>query len=269
VQIAIGELAALVQIAARQACWHLGASTLYMLAKASDIEMPAGMSLFDAVCQLVQQVLGASDVETLEVVAARLAASNEEWSNELLELDEAIDLLDHDDKADCKQQQATVKATCERSRQLEAAWAARRAAHAKAAAAAAGPRKEAKARGKKGAAKAAACAPVPPALAPRDVPPGALDQAQLRGLTPPGGFIWRNGENFGFSAHYKPWPRVSFSCNAYDPRQAAILCLRHLWERWCAAEGKSLSEAPARGLFEAGAPAVPNGSGGEAASSSG
>lgn len=215
--LAIGQPGPLLKIAAQRGFWDLGATALHMLAKAANIDMRSS-SVFDMAMGLVQGILEVDETAALDILAQRMRYDTSACTPELLELDEAADLLDADAKEECKRQQNDAIKTRQRFAEFEGAWQKKRKAVVKVAAKA---EAKANARKKKGGGAASSAPPGPITL-----PSGVLTQAELKHLVPNGGHLCYSG---GWEAHFKEWPRVAFSWNAWGARRAAIMCLRYLW----------------------------------------
>ena len=107
----------------------------------------------------------------------------------------------------------------------------------------------------KGAGKGAA-GPVPPLLRVRPVPEGALSQAQVRGLCPPGGHIWQGHVSQCWACHLPPFSGTSHAWGFNSYRGSIIKCLQDLWRNWARLNVCDLSEVPVTGLFGAAPVAV-------------
>lgn len=209
---------------------------------------------------LTKQVVGVEEEQALDLLSLRMRFSEEVCSSELPELDEAMDILEQDDRTEAKKQKEDMERRQSRTRDFEGAWKVRKhtieAAKAKAQAKSCGKARKV-GRGGKGGRHAA-----DPMVQPRALPPGVLEQSQLEPLAPPGGYIWHANNGQSWQAHLPPWPRVSFSWSAWTPRGAAMECLRYLWSKWAIHNGRDTNACPIKGLFsERGADAALPGGG--------
>lgn len=231
-----GPVEPLVKTACRQGFWTLGTATLSMLARHLQIQTPQHKSAFNLLFALTTGILGCGSDEALQVMSVRLGAGHQSNVDELLELDEALDLMDSDERGACTQARTQAHQIRTEATTFKHAWCEQRARVAAESQAA-----SSKKRGKqKALAKVEAKA----------LPPGDFAQAEIRHLVPEGGAIWRNnGSSGGWQAAFAPFKRVSFAGTLYGQRHAAILCLQYLWEAWCVKNGKSRDDAPIIGLW--------------------
>lgn len=85
---------------------------------------------------------------------------------------------------------------------------------------------------------------------PDHVPPGEIKQSELSKLCPPHGYIWTDHRLGGFQAHLKPFARISRRWATHGGcRAAAVLCLRHLWEKWCIVNSVPQAQCPMKDLW--------------------
>lgn len=81
-------------------------------------------------------------------------------------------------------------------------------------------------------------------------PKGDITQAELGRLCPPNGYIWTDHRQGGFQAHFKGFPRINRLWHLHGgSRSAGILCLRFLWDKWCAVNSKSREDVPIGDLW--------------------
>jgi hypothetical protein len=179
----------------------------------------------------------------LDIVKIRMDPNKHNTStafDELLEVDEGMAALDPNDQKDVvaeklKQRGVTVEANIFTARYGVKQAAVRPVPPARAPRAAAG-------RGRGG--RGALAAPV------LKLPAGDLQHVDLKGLAPPGGFLWRANKQGSWQCHYPPFVRVSKSWNLYGHRWSAILVLRHLWEKHLSVQGlRCPQDCPVQGLF--------------------
>ena len=90
------------------------------------------------------------------------------------------------------------------------------------------------------------------AIVQRPLPPGELTHTELKPLTPPLGSLWKRSNPFSWNARWPPSQQVSASVHLHGHREAALICLRELWDRHLFHEGKMLEDCPIRGLFPLG-----------------
>lgn len=229
----------LLTVAARHAFWSLGVVFLGMLARHLQLEIPNTRSLFEVCYSMVQQVLHCNDKDCVSIMAQRMGNDSLDSVTELMELDEAYEVLDFDERTACDQMKTQMATSRSEAAAFRKSWSEKRALVL------APPptgRRSAKAKAKAN--------PSPKVT----LPHGELAQADLRArYCPAGGHIWKNnGTSGGWQAHYPPFRRVSFAGSVHGARRSAVLCLRYLWDAWCTVNGKSRDEVPVANLWRAG-----------------
>eukprot|EP00974_Lingulodinium_polyedra_P074733 7241244-Lingulodinium_polyedra.AAC.1 len=87
-------------LAAEKSFWNLSKAALTSLANYWGMELPAGADLFETVYHMVQGILGLGPEATLQVVSSRLAINHHKMAffEELAEIDEAVQVLEHQDQ---------------------------------------------------------------------------------------------------------------------------------------------------------------------------
>ena len=81
------------------------------------------------------------------------------------------------------------------------------------------------------------------------VPEGMMSQPEARALLPPSCSIWRGLSNGTWNVRYPPFRRKSYLWSVYGENQAALMCVKFCWERYCEQAGLPQSACPVRGLF--------------------
>lgn len=225
-----GPVEPLLTVACRMGLFNLGLATVSLLAKHLGIDLPAKKTLFDVLFRVVSEVLKLPDSEVMAVLARRLGAEQMDGMTALLELDEAYEVLDRDERDACDQMKAQHESARGDAVAFKRAWNEKR----DLVLAEPGQGKGRRSRGKPKAAPK-----------PQTLPPGDLAQANLAPLCPQGGFIWKNNSmSGGWQAHFPPYKRVSFAGTLYGKRRSAILCLRYLWEAARASNGDCVVTCP-------------------------
>lgn len=278
--VAVSELPpmSLVQLGARRCFWDFQIPMLRKLADYLGVELPCGCDLFGHLWCLVTSILQLGEEATLEIVGRRVGSKGQDAGGDsvltqILEIEEAVQVLDKDEQMDVKREQERVKsAGLQKKDYTQKFQAKRREVQASKAAASEAAAGAGKSRGKgksKAAAKPKAKSEPRPVLR---LPEGDLQQVQLRPLCPQGGYIWRGNSQGSWQAHFAPYSRFAASWHLYGHRFAAILALRYLWTCFLEYHGKRCPEdCPVQGLFEVSADETAAGSvilqGGAAASS--
>ena len=88
------------QMAALCAFWDLDRVTLDKIAKQLKAKFAGGSDLHQLLWAMVKQITKLSDAEVLKILFKRLATmeTKQQWGQELLCLDEAMDVLEESDK---------------------------------------------------------------------------------------------------------------------------------------------------------------------------
>lgn len=164
------------------------------------------------------------------------------FSSELLQVDEAIEVLERRDQEVLMKEQKTASERCEEVKRYRAEYARKRqAVHA-----AAVPAAKAKAKAK------AKCKAVAKPKLPCSVP-----HHELKQYIPEGTSVWRDLTRGAFCAECPPYRRFSKSWHLYGQEGAMREVVKDLWRLRLQHEGKSLSECPIADLFcDTGKPAA-------------
>lgn len=174
----VAEADSLLRVAARAAFWQMGHSVLLLLSSYLGLRW-GKKSLYEVLAALVQHVLATSREETVRILSVRLGAdATDNYVGELLEMDDAFQLVDPDDRKAAENERDRQRTARAEVSAFKAAWSAERALVVQATESATG------AGGKRAKAKAKA-------LPRRRIPDGSLAQADLRPLLPPSGSIWK------------------------------------------------------------------------------
>lgn len=196
------------------------------------------LSLFKTLFEVIQLRLKTSDSETLDILALRLTldAMNDEFAPAILQIDEAIEVLDqHDEKHATDEQKKVGERAVHRSDFATEYRAERRrvaaAAAAAAEAAAAVPKAKGKGKGKKG--KPPAVAPLPPA----PHMPSTISQATAKEFVPFGASIWRGVTRMEWCGHMPPYSRIHDKWEELGEKGAMLSVLKRLWTQHCEFRG--------------------------------
>lgn len=231
--VAVGRPAPLLEVAARNAFWQISAGSLQVIARHIGCELPAKKSLYTVCFALVKFALQCDDATVVGILKHRLADAQATYVSELMEVDEALEVMDADERQECKSSQKTAETAKAVTEEFRREWTSHRALVAEAAK---GNRKR----------KAG-----PKRCAKKPLPPGELSQAILKPFVPaPDGRLWRNNSNSGWEAHFPGFRRVAFSGIVHGHRMAARFCLRYLWDAYLATEGLGRDQCPIEGLWD-------------------
>ncbi|CAK0818779.1 unnamed protein product, partial [Prorocentrum cordatum] len=244
----VGDVDSFEKVASRAAWWNYDQAVLGKVA--DHLGMPSTgkpKSLYNILFDLIQFCLGTSDRDTLELCKHRFATSELDdilMMELILDSEEGFEMIDASDRKAYAEERDKVVRKRAAHAQFIKDWQEGRnkivgevpspvnvnATKAK--------QKAARARGER--------------IYPAVLPTKDITQPELKAMAPPGGYIWTGNKVGNFSAHFKPWPRVSKSWALHGgATKAGYECLRYLWDRWCLANGKSHSDVPIRGLFPA------------------
>ena len=199
--------------------------------------------LFSLVFNLVAALIpGLSDDEMLEITCRRMVAMSTRDNDAMtmfMDIEDAHLAFGPEYATNWRKLRDDVKTEVQSFREYSGEWKTRyNRVHPPA------PKAHPKAKAK-GKAKAKAAAAAPPPL---KLPDGALPHGLIKHLVPPGGYLWRASSG-SWQARYPPFGSVSRSWSLYGHREAAVLCLRHLWRTYLMLRGQSESDCPVEGLF--------------------
>eukprot|EP00974_Lingulodinium_polyedra_P085372 8266343-Lingulodinium_polyedra.AAC.1 len=159
-----------------------------------------------------------SQDEVLAIACRRLGhlMTSTEWSEELMQVDEAADLLDRGDMQQMQQQQKSSKDKMEEASNFRDSlkeMAQQIAADNKAGTGAEHTNKKTDKKSR---------APAKHKQMPT-WPQQNIDVHDARACVPGGGFIWRDAKFGSWQGHYPPYPRVGRSWNKYGEAEALVL----------------------------------------------
>jgi hypothetical protein len=242
----------LIQCAARQAFWSIEKTTLLKLGSFLGYVISHSASLFDIVFAMVHLSLPAlSDELVLKITCSRVAAyaRTGQWSEELMQVDEAVEVLDPSDEKVLRNQQKDAVSSMEECKTFKQDFKLK-AKHVHEAAAKAVPKKKGKPK---------AVAAKYPARLPK-FPEHSITVEMARSCVPEGGFLWADVQFGSWQGHFPPHPRKGRAWRKYGEKEALRLVLEDLWGHYLVQHGLDPCACPIKGIF-------PEGSG--AASSSG
>lgn len=242
--------ASLQECAARMAFWNMEKSTLGMLAKYWGMTVPVGSSLFETVWSLVKFSLPHLDeAQLLSVMQRRVAQLeyNSLFSQELLAVDEAVEVLDKSDEHRIRQEQHTCR---EHNIQREAF---KTECHKRAAEVREKQTTVAKKNKHKNSVASGSSSGGYPARIPK-WPPNNIPLVEAKRLAPEGSSLWSSLQHGNWQGHYPPYPRCSRSWQRYGEYRALMLVLQHLWRWKLWDQGLSPKDCPIAGVFDEGEP---------------
>jgi hypothetical protein len=227
----------LLKVVASKAFGMLQKTALVRIAGALGIDLGRAKDLLDILVCMIGEVLGENDEYTvLQLIKHRVVPKDDsEFFQDMLESDDVLDIMDPDDKEDARRDIAKGREQETERQSFKAAWKERKST-AKAAS---------KKKGKADAAKAFAKTWKGLKQFPENVP----EQAQMKCMTPRGGYIWRANDQRAWCGHYKPWPRCSASWLEHGPRESARIVIEQLWRFYLDDNDLPLSACPVKGVF--------------------
>lgn len=210
-----GKPEALCKVAAKKAFWSLKVPFLTTLANHLGLELSGCSSLCEVVFRMVQGVLGVDDLECANILSLRLARNDisATYSQQITNLDEAIDCMDAHDAKRVKEEQREVENERRERAVFVSEYGVRRRAIDDSRLAG---RRKAKAKAK------SAAAPTRPVFE------GVIPQSVAKGFLPVGASIWKDRTRGAWNAHVPPRARVS---EPYADNEALALhrILRRAW----------------------------------------
>lgn len=247
----------LLQVAAESAFWDVERSTLVKLGGYIGARIQSSMSLFEVVTELVKHIIPDANEERIMSIMKRrvaLLARKNEWTDDLLQVDEAAGLLQPGDVKKLKAEQKAAQETKAEAVNFPVAYKveAKRIVAAKETVAA-----EAKSKAKKRrkASEPAAEGVAYPARAP-SWPEHSIPLELARTVKPEGGSLWRDVRHGSWQGHYPPFPRVGRSWARYGELPALTLVLQNLWGWWLLEHGLEEADCPVKGIFTEAPPAA-------------
>lgn len=222
------------RVAPRAGWWSLPRTTLCDFAKELGIVVDSGIPLFDVLWALVEGCLGTSAAETLAIYHRKLARGNtsEEITSALLQVDEAIQVMDKHDFDRVTEAKKKATAAVASHADFKASFSA----NASSVCAAKGAGKQKK------------------AVVKKVVLPHHSTQGDAKRFIPPTTSIWRDCARGGWRAHCPPNSRLSesFDKNGGCSDLAFRFILRKFWCHFAEKMRASPAEVcPVDGLFNA------------------
>lgn len=240
----------LLTVAAECAFWDIERSTLVRLGGFVGAHIEPSMSLFDVVTGLIKHALPeATDERVITIMKQRVAmlSRKNEWTDDLLEVDEAAELLQPGDVKQLRTEQKAARETQAETQKFKACYKERAKVIAtKAAEAVAGAGQRARKRGKN---KAVAEGVGYPSRVPR-WPEHSVSIEAARSVVPRGATLWRDVRFGNWQGHFQPYPRISRSWARYGELPALRLVLQNLWSWWLLDRGLDQASCPVEGIFD-------------------
>jgi hypothetical protein len=225
-----GPIEGVLNIACRNAFWLSCRATVVRFADEAHVGVPSGSSLFEVLFLVITSVLKCSSEVAMDYIHKRIGSmrDNTMFSKELLNIDDAIQCLDHNDLQACIEcQKQAVQLLEERSTFIEHYSERKREIVAAAGAAGGGAGGGAAHGGKKYPA----------------VMPLTFEQKDVKLFLPPVASCWRGNKRQEWWGHFKPNPRVVKNVRDYEDEDQTIKAmLQAMWMHYNEKEGRPLHE---------------------------
>lgn len=238
--MATTEPMSLKQLAARQAYWTVDKSSLKKLAEYQRLTVPKGSTIVDILMSLARCAYPqASEDDLMDMCCVRLGAymKGATWSEELCQMDEAVEVLSTNDHKTVSEERKKAKMQEEEAVEFRDHYKT--------------SRTSLKSGMPKNSRKRSAAAGLPKKKLPK-WPHHNISVAVAKDMRPPGSSLWCC-ERFGnWQGHMAPFPRVSRSWSKYGEGESLNIVLRTLWQQWCEQHAVPIAEVPIQGLFPAG-----------------
>ena len=201
-----GDVASFKKICATNAGFDMSGSELERFAEWWGIDLGPKESLPHLFFVFITDVLKTKPEKTLEIISQRLAVKDlhNTFVCELLQIDEAISFIDHNDQSDIKQHQDDAKKEIERRVDFTTTYASLYEVH--------GIKPPAKEKGVKYAA--------------------SLEQEVMKQFIPPGSSIWRGLTHRCTCGHMPPRKRISSPWDVAGEIESVRDVTRRLWEQY-------------------------------------
>lgn len=227
----------LIKVACKNAFWTLDRSFLAQLALHMGLSVGGSQAtLFDLLFGIATEVLSMDADAVMAYLGRRMGAMayRSQWTEELLELDEASELLEKNDA----QKMVEERTTSQSVRAQEKVFAEKFAEKA--------TELRTSSRSKGGGASRRKTKPVRiPTF-----PDHAISLESARRCIPPGATLWASAGYGNWQGHYEPFPRVSRSWRRWGERGALLQVLQYLWDCHCRKTGLPREES-VEGLWDA------------------
>eukprot|EP00928_Gymnodinium_smaydae_P088439 TRINITY_DN72522_c0_g1_i1.p1 TRINITY_DN72522_c0_g1~~TRINITY_DN72522_c0_g1_i1.p1 ORF type:complete len:417 (-),score=95.33 TRINITY_DN72522_c0_g1_i1:108-1358(-) len=193
---ACGQFGSILHLAAENCFWQLSRASCLFYARLERLPVPNSASLAEVLFQLLKHLLNLSDDALLDKLHLRLAkwSAQSDFSDELMMVDEAIEVLGDMDHKVIRNEQDRVRSDREDRRDYKTNYEeyVRRIRPV--------PKAKAVPKGK---AKAKAKGAVVPAAAPVGGPlPDVIEHADAKVFLPLGAFVWRGFSNMSWQGHF-------------------------------------------------------------------
>lgn len=228
------------EIACRCAWWAMGRTAIARFAALRKVEIPSGAGLFDTLYATTMQILSISEGDALAIVGIRIAAERNamQFSEELLEMDAAIEIIDSRDRDEVQQER---KAATNKKQDIDTFSKAFRAKREQVRTLCAKKAKPGN-RGRGGGSSSSSASR--PAVLPK-----TITQAEAKQFLPAGCAVWRSNTRNEWWGHCKPFKRVVVPWVLGEESSAMFIVLKRLWQQHLEKTGEGPEACPFEGLL--------------------
>ena len=224
--------------AARKAWYDLDAAYIQKVCGATGyaLGLPAAASLFEVILAATKRVLAVDDDEALEICWTRIVRirARRTHSKQLLQVDEAMDVIEPNDAKDIKQQQEKSEKQKIDTKLFSQEYRLKRRAvpNKRLGGTKANPKGKVKCHSK-----------LPANFS-------ELLHKDVRPFSPPDANVWKSNSTGAWIGRLHPAGCTSRSWDKYTDVGALRLVLVSLWQQWCDRSGLQYSECPLQGLLD-------------------
>lgn len=222
----LGKEMGMMQLAATKCFWSMSKSEVIATCKHGGVALGDTGSLYEVLSRAVSAVLCIDEGATLKVLGQRLADSEmcNEYSEAVLEVDSAVEVLEHQDREVLQQEQNSASNRIEARKQYQQEFTTnmrvfRLAQEAK------------KKRQKKGPSQ-------------HGTLPTKMGQSEAKKYIPPNTTIWRGLVNGSWQGECKPFARLFESWRKSSEPEAMRRVIVGLWQRYLLKEGLTKEDCP-------------------------
>ena len=230
----------ILEVAAKAAWFNLDAAFIRRACVHEQIDLQDCSSTFEVLMQATMAVLGISEQEALDICYKRVAnlKGKAAFSNQLLQVDEAMQVMDKCDLDAFKREQEAVQ-----TRAHELKSFAEEYIQAKSRLRSANPG-AGQAKGK-GRGKARTAVPL---ILPRDL--GSIPHSDIKHFVPAGGRLWKSSQHRSWLGHVPPNRITSRAWTKYGEVEALRLVLVAVWQQYCDMNGIRYADCPLKGILD-------------------
>lgn len=223
------------EIACYNAWWLMSRTVVTRFAALKQAAVDSGASLFEALLSVTKQILHFDDEQALDLVCKRLPA---EWnathySERLLELDQALEVIDINDREEVKATQKQAESKLDDIGVFSGEYKQKRQAVTEAKASSGAKRRRRVASSSSG-----------PSVLPKTIP-----QSEAKRWIPEGASVWRSNTRNEWWGHYPPFKRVVVPWTIGQEADAMREAIRRLWRQHLEYRGLPESACPHQGIL--------------------